>query len=173
MKWPEECSRLFIYFLFCLFIFSIHIKCQLNLRTLIFFSYQRQLYKSHKCRLLSCLYTRAASHLAAQRHAPLIKKPRVECDCVAPVYSAALYIPLPLPSNPPVPELTFCLSLHALAASLRRFRRSECFKWFCRRGCCFLLLRLVQSSKPYKCFSCSRWARLESWQVDGLRWDSV
>lgn len=169
MHWPEECTRPFFFF-FCLFLFSIHIKWQPNLRTFkLFFSYQRQLYKSHKCHLLSFLYTRAASHSAAQRHAPSIKKPRVKCDCVATVYSAALYIPLHLPNNPPVPKLTFCLSLRTPSFSKVRVF----YMVLSTTGCSFLLLSLVQSSKPYKCFSCSRWARLESWQVDGLRWDSV
>lgn len=38
------------------------------------------------------------------------ERPRVECDCVAPVYGAALYIAPHLPTNPPVRKLTFCLS---------------------------------------------------------------
>lgn len=110
MKWPLECSGI-ILLISLLFYFPIHIKRQptpLNMH--FFFSYQRRLYKSHKWHLLSFLYTRGASHSAAQRRAAPAERPRVECDCVAPVYGAALYIALHLPTNPPVRKLTFCLS---------------------------------------------------------------
>lgn len=47
---------------------------------------------------------------AAQQRAPQAERTRIECDCVAPVYSTTLYIPPHLPTNPPVKKLTFCLS---------------------------------------------------------------
>lgn len=161
MHWLEECTRPFFFF-FCLFLFSIHIKWQPNLRTCkLFFSYQRQLYKSHKCHLLSFLYTRAASHSAAQRHAPSIKKP-------SSLQRSSLY-PSAFTKQSTGSKVDFLFEPpHSLV-----FEGQSIYMVLSTTGCSFLLLSLVQSSKPYKCFSCSRWARLESWQVDGLRLDSV
>lgn len=108
MKWPVECSGLILF----ISLLSISYSHQTPTKTFkhAFFSYQRWLYKSHKWHLLSFLYTRSASHSAAQRRAAPAERPRVECDCVAPVYSVALYIPPHLPTNPPVRKLTFCLN---------------------------------------------------------------
>lgn len=108
MKWPVECSGLIIF----ISLLSISYSHQTPTNTFkhAYFSYQRWLYKSHKWHLLSFLYTRNASHSAVQRRAAPAERPRVECDCVAPVYSVALCIPPHLPTNPPVKKLNFCLS---------------------------------------------------------------